>query len=134
MRKDKDTPEKEEALPTRYGYSSSDWNAAKKEMRQILIDRAKVRRDISYSELASKMQTIQLEPNSYALAELLGEISTEENSLGRGMLSVIVVHKTGDKQPGKGFFELANELGRDISDIDTCWIDELKRVYADWSV
>jgi len=37
--------------------------------------------------------------------------------VGRGMLSVIVVHKEGDMQPGPGFFELAGELGRDTSDI-----------------
>ena len=35
---------------------------------------------------------------------------------GRGMLSVIVVHKVGDMQPGPGFFQLAKKLGRDTSD------------------
>jgi hypothetical protein len=49
------------------------------------------------------------------------------------MLSVIVVHKSGDMQPGHGFFELAESLGRDTSDILACWIAELKRVHAYWS-
>jgi hypothetical protein len=47
---------------------------------------------------------------------MLGEISLE-GAAGRGMLSVIVVHKDGDMQPGPGFFELAEELDRDTSDI-----------------
>ena len=63
---------------------------------------------------------------------MLGEISGEENAAERGMLSVIVVHKSGDKQPGPGFFEFAEELGRDTSDILKCWVDELKKVYAYW--
>jgi hypothetical protein len=34
-------------VTTKYSYSISDWNDAKKEMRQILIERAKVRGMIS---------------------------------------------------------------------------------------
>jgi hypothetical protein len=48
-------------------------------------------------------------------------------------LSVIVVHKAGDMQPGPGFFELADRLGRDTSDIIRCWVSELKKVHAIWS-
>jgi len=40
---------------------------------------------------------------------MLGEISQEEDAAGRGMLSVIVVHKVGDMQPGPGFFQLAKK-------------------------
>ena len=120
-------------MTTKYSYSISDWNNAKKEMRQILIERAKVRGMIPYSELVAKIKTISLEPESYALAAMLGEISSEEDAAGRGMLTVIVVHKYGDMQPGPGFFDLAEELGRDTSDILTCWVNELKRVHAYWS-
>ena len=49
------------------------------------------------------------------------------------MLSVIVVHKSGDMQPGPGFFELAKKLGRNTSDILQCWVSELKKVHAHWS-
>ena len=91
-------------------------------MKHILVERAKVRGMIPYSELVEQVKTIELEPWSVALASMLGEISTEEDAAGRGMLSVIVVHKYGDMQPGPGFFELAEELGRDTSDILLCWI------------
>jgi len=88
---------------------------------------------ITYSELVEKITTIDPEPNSYALAAMLGEVSTEEVAADRGMLSVLVVHKIGDMQPGPGFFELAGELGRGTSDILKCWVDELKKVHRVWS-
>jgi hypothetical protein len=59
---------------------------------------------------------------------MLGEISEEEDALGRGMLSVLVVHKGDGQRPGSGFFQLANKLGRDTSDKDLCWTIELQRV------
>ena len=102
-------------------------------MRDILVGRAKVRGMIPYSELVGKVRTIRLEPESYALAAMLGEIATEEDAAGRGMLSVIVVHKHGDMQPGPGFFDLAEDLGRDTSDIMQCWVEELKKVHHHWS-
>ncbi len=84
-------------MNTKYGYSLADWNKAKEEMRTILRERAKVRGMIPYSELVSKIRTITLEPESYALANMLGEISSEEDAAGRGMLTVIVVHKYADR-------------------------------------
>jgi hypothetical protein len=102
-------------------------------MRHILIERAKLRGMMPYSELVQKLESIRLEANSYALFAMLGEVSREEDQAGRGMLTVIVVHKSGDMQPGPGFFELAQLLGRDTSDILACWVAELKKVHAYWS-
>lgn len=120
-------------MTTKYGYTTEAWSAAKDEMRQILTDRARLRGMIPYSELVGRIETIRMEPDSHALAHMLGEVSEEEDAAGRGMLSVIVVHKVGDMQPGPGFFQLAKKLGRDTSDILTCWIEELKRVHRHWS-
>ena len=80
-------------MVTKYGYPVDKWNKAKEEMRKILIERTKVRGMIPYSELITKVRTISLKPESYALAAMLGEISSEEDAAGRGMLTVIVVHK-----------------------------------------
>ena len=110
------------------------WNVAKGEARNMMIGRAKLRGMIPYSELAASIKSIRLRAHDKRFFELLGEISTEEDAAGRGMLSVIVVHKVGDMQPGPGFFELAKQLGRDTSDIVKCWVEELKRVHAFWSV
>lgn len=119
---------------TKYGYEAENWETAKEEMRLILVERASLRGMIPYSDLVSRIETISMEPDSFALAHMLGEISEAEDAAGRGMLSVIVVHKVGDMQPGPGFFQLAKKLGRDTSDILVCWIDELKRVHRHWSV
>jgi hypothetical protein len=117
----------------KFGFREAEWTAIKQEARAILVDRARLRGCIPYSDLADRIQTIQLEAHDPRLFHLLGEISTEEDRAGRGMLTVIVVHKDGDMQPGPGFFELARRLGRDTSDILVCWISELKKVHAYWS-
>ena len=113
--------------------TTNDWKLAKEEVTNILIERAKVRGMIPYSELVSKIATIQFEAYDPRLFKLLGEVSSDEDSKGRGMLSVIVVHKHGDMQPGPGFFELAKQLGRNTNDILDCWVKELKKVHAHWS-
>jgi hypothetical protein len=114
-------------------FSQDQWDDAKREVRDLLVQRAKVRGMIPYSELAGKIQSMSFEAHDQRLFHLLGEISSEESAAGRGMLSVIVVHKVGDMQPGPGFFDLAGRLGRDTSDILRCWVEELKKVHAVWS-
>jgi hypothetical protein len=118
-------------MSTKYGYSLSDWEKAKREMRNILIEIAKKQDTIPYSELVRKVLIISIEASSYGLADMLGEISTAEDAAGRGMLSVVVVHKE-DNMPGKGFFELAKILGRDVSDKEKFWVNEVKKVYSSW--
>jgi len=82
---------------------------------------------VPYSDLAWKIKAVHLEAHDQRLFDLLGKISSEEDAAGRGMLSAVVVHKFGDRQPGPGFFELAEELGRDTSDILKCWVDESRK-------
>lgn len=88
---------------------------------------------IPYSDLVSQIESIKLSAHDKRLFHMLGEISSEEDAAGRGMLTVVVVHKSGDMQPGPGFFELAQSLGRDTRDILKCWITELHKVHAFWS-
>ncbi len=122
----------EAALETRSGHSLESWESAREEMRRLLIARARAGQTIAYSELVAEVRTIHLEPDSHALAAMLGEISEEEDALGRGMLSVLVVHKEGDLRPGPGFFKLAKKLERNTSDLERCWVDEFKRVLSVW--
>lgn len=117
---------------SKFDVSKSQWDAAKAEAKTIMIERAQVRGMIPYSDLASQITSLRLQAHDPRLFHLLGEISSEEDRAGRGMLTVIVVHKDGDMQPGPGFFELAKSLGRDTSDLLQCWITELKRVHAIW--
>ena len=108
------------------------WQQVKSEIREILIKTAKRKGMITYTELVNQVKTIRLEAHDLRLFKLLGEISTNEVENGRSMISVVVVHKQGDQQPGDGFFELAESLGRDTSDILKCWTDEFKKVFKDY--
>jgi molybdopterin synthase catalytic subunit len=121
-------------MSTIYGFPASAWQQAKSQMTELLVKRAKVRGMIPYSELVEQVQALHLDPHSYALSAMLGEIAAAEDEAGRGLLTVIVVHKHGDMQPGPGFFDIAKERGRDTSDLLKCWIDELRKVHAIWSV
>ncbi|WP_294898939.1 hypothetical protein, partial [Sulfurospirillum sp. UBA4051] len=94
----------------------------------------KLRNVITYSELAGEISSASFEAHDPRLFRLLEEISREENALGHGILSVIVVHKDGDGKSGKGFFELAKDLDRDTTDLLKCWISELNKVYEYWSI
>ena len=119
--------------PTKYGYPLNQWNAAKEEIKQILIEIAKNRQTITYSDLVRKVNTINFEPVSYGLSAMLGEISSEEYIAGRGMLTAVVVLKD-DGIPGSGFFELARALGKSFPDELKFWVDELNKVYSYWRV
>lgn len=74
-----------------------------------------------------------MEARDTRLAHFLDEISTEDDGQGLGLTTVIVVHKGGEGKPGPGFFDLAESRGRDTSDIEKCWVDELNAVFGHWS-
>lgn len=94
---------------------------------------AKRKGRIAYSELAAQITAFHLEPHDIRLFRLLGEISSDEDKAGRGMLTAIVVHKSGDMQPGPGFFELAKSLGKNIKDPLACWVAEFNKVHDYWA-
>jgi len=107
----------------------------KNEIRSKLVSCARRRHPITYSELTQSLQTFRLAPNDPRLFRLLGEISVEEDEQGRGMLSVLVVHKGGDAWPGEGFFELAVQRGRDVRTDrarEKVYADEMARVLDVW--
>ena len=47
--------------------------------------------------------------------------------------AAIVVHKSGDMEPGEGFFILAKHLGRDTKDVLRFWVTELNKVHDYWA-
>ena len=116
-----------------HGYEGADWDNAKKQARDVLVDVARRKGRIAYSELAEKISAISIEAHDPRMFHMLGEISSEEDSEGRGMLTAIVVHKSGDMQPGPGFFELAQSLGRDTADKLSCWVTEFNFVHDYWA-
>ena len=116
-----------------HGYPQEVWEAAKAEAREVMIAAAARRRVIAYSDLVAGISALDLEPQGDQLAHMLGEISTAEHEAGRGMLTVVVVHKYGDQMPGPGFYQLARTLGHDTKDREAFWVRELETVYAAWS-
>ena len=116
-----------------HGYPQEAWEAARAEARDAMVSVAARRCLIAYSELVAEIRSLDFEPQEDRLAHLLGEISTAEHEAGRGMLTVLVVHKQGDQMPGAGFFELARSLGHDTTDREAFWIAELEKVYGVWS-
>lgn len=120
-------------MDTYYGFPIDQWEKAKEEVRDILISKAKQQDLITYTDLVTQMTTIRLEPDSYALPRLLWEVTSKECASGRGMLTAIVVHKD-DNRPGKGFFEAARSLGKNVSDEDLFWAKEVAFVFNTWGI
>jgi hypothetical protein len=118
----------------RHGFSDAEWESGKKEARAAMIEAAKHRAMITYSDLvAKKIGAIKLDAHDSRLDHLLGEIASEEHEAGRGMLTVVVVHKVGDMEPGPGFYELARRMGIRVSNKQAFWVGELHKVHAAWS-
>ena len=119
-------------MPKRYGLFEADWKVLKAEIRQNLVDLARSRQVVTYSELTRQLRTAQLHPHSYTLAGLLREICHEEADAGRGLLCALVVtQQTG--LPGGGFFRIAARRGRDIADPEQCWANEVQMIYDQWA-
>ena len=120
-------------MPDKYGIPESTWIQTRAEVRTILIACARERRVLPYGKLAGQIAGIRFQAHDQRFFDMLGEISQAENADGRGMLSAVVVTKEGDMVPGEGFFELAKELGKDVADIDKCWLAEVRHVFDYWS-
>lgn len=114
-------------------FTETEWELGKEEMLGILRRTASRRQMITYSDLSKSLTAIQIGHHDPAMGRILGQISEEEDRNGRGMLSVIVVHKDGDMEPGNGFYELAIELGKDVSDKVKLWVKELHKVHDYWA-
>ena len=70
-------------------------------------------RDITYYSDVAPIASLDMstEVGRMRIAQILGEISTSENEVGRPLLSAVVVLKEAN-MPGSGFFGLAEDLGR----------------------
>jgi hypothetical protein len=119
-------------VPT-WGHRRELWDSAKTEAQTVLEKIAKEQGVISYSELARKIASINFQPDGHDFHGLLGQLSEESDADSKGMISALVVHKDPPQDPGRGFFNLAKDLGRDISDPVAFWSDELKRVYRSFA-
>ena len=111
-------------------------------LRAVMIARVREKEPeitLTYSELGDRATEYgwtgvypMLEPPFRGLGEALGNISRYEFSLGRPLLSAIIV-KQESRRPGVGFFTmLAQPLGHDVSDQESYWQSEIEALVDFW--
>jgi len=112
-----------------FGLSDEDWNAAKGELCSAILAAARERRMTSYGEIASKVTATHLEAFSPLMNHLLGAIFRDENDAARPALTSIVTHKSGDKEPGPGFYDMARGLGIQFTEPYLYWATQVQDVF-----
>lgn len=83
-------------------------------MGALLREIAAAGETITYEALRERLG---LEGN---LVPLLRSVSITEDEAGRGLLSAVVVQSSSGR-PGAGWFRLAADRGRDVSDEEAAW-------------
>lgn len=111
----------------RYGHLLENWQAAKAEMLDILIQCARECRTITYTELSSLIQAAHLPPYSYGMSGMLTEISRENEAMGKTTLATLVVRKS-DGRPGGGYF-----AGIPTDDMEAYWQEQFAQVCQEWA-
>jgi hypothetical protein len=88
-------------------------------------------RTITYSELLDALDARDPHLRERAevdLAPVLRAVSVAADESGRGLLSAVVV-RASSGLPGGGFFALAADRGRDVTDRPAAWKRELSQVH-----
>jgi hypothetical protein len=123
-------------MANQFGIPDQAWAAAREEMRSLLKRRARIPGAYPYSELLDDLELMKLDTHSARdraiMSQMLVEIGESEHQAGRPLLPSIVIHKSGDQEPGPGFAKLASRLGIDASDPQQMWIDQFKRTWKYW--
>jgi hypothetical protein len=112
-----------------FGLSDQEWDAAKAEVREAILEAAYDRRMTWYGEVASNVSTVALDPYSALMNYLLGAVFEDEREAGRPALTSIVTHKYGDKEPGVGFYEMARSLGYQFREPYVFWAQQVQDVF-----
>jgi hypothetical protein len=115
-----------------HGHTDDAWTKTRRELRAFLVAKARKRSVVPYSEVVAQIGPIRFSPDDRGFHQMLDETSVDEDEHGRGLLTVIVVHKDGDMRPGPGFFDLATRRSREVIDIDKTWVCELDTVFGYW--
>jgi len=117
------------------------WDDALWECRELLIDWAKHGYLGTYSEIVERIHSIPwpqgpFTHNGAQIGRLLGDVSVQEWLENRPLLSALVV-RADERSPGRGFFELASELGLLSSTSEEAklrfWSSEVAACYETWS-
>ncbi len=116
-------------MPSR-ALADADYQALKAEIRALMIEAARARQTITYSELCRELKTAHLHYHSTLLTKLLSEIGQVEVEAGRGVLPAVVVTKQ-THIPGGGYF--AGMDGVDADALEAMWRDDFDSVCDYWA-
>lgn len=114
---------------SQFGLTDEQWIGARDEVREAILDAAYDRRMTWYGEIAEKVSVIDLDPHSLLMNALLGAVFEDEHAAGHPALTSIVTHKYGDKEPGKGFYDKARELGYRFNEPYVFWAQQVQAVF-----
>lgn len=114
---------------SQFGLTDAEWDLAKAELRQAILDAAWQERMTSYGEIAPRVEIVRVQAFSILMNHLLGAILQDEHAAGRPLLTAIVTHKYGDKEPGDGFYEMARRLGYQFDEPLVFWSNQVLEVF-----
>jgi hypothetical protein len=112
-------------------FSEADWQTLKDEMRSILIGMARLCSTITYSELASLIETAHMHHRAPLFHKLIRDMDADETAEGRPSLAALVVRKDSGI-PGDGFYAGAPINEGEIFDPVAYWQKEFDAVCDYW--
>lgn len=102
----------------------------------LLKEVARAEKTINYASIAPLADlNMESQADRNEIGRILDDINLYEHENNRPMLSAVVIRE-GMGYPGRGFFELARQLGlhhrhNNLGDLEF-FVNELNRVYAYW--
>ena len=104
------------------------WEGRMRTVRALLLSTAAAGCTVTYDEVRDLLGNGVPHRGEGDLASLLRAASEAEEADGVGLISAVVVGRSG--LPGPGWFRLAAEHGRDVGDRRAAWEAERNRLRA----
>lgn len=107
------------------------WAEVVEQARHVLTAVAAARSTITYDALHARIGWDVPNRGDRDLASALRTVSIDADDNGEGLLSAVVVRRSG--LPGSGWFRLAHQRGRNTGNRRQAWRAELERVWDAFS-
>ena len=78
-------------MKNRRKLADSQWDNVRAEIRQLIIETARAKQLITYSELTGMLQTAYVHYHSHVLTRMLIDIGSAEQAAGRHILPALVI-------------------------------------------
>lgn len=131
----------------RFGRDESDWDVLATAGEEFLIERARLGRCTSYTELNAALDRrtglrsfdFESQAERAAIGHLLGLIVRERNRPSTGLMIFALVLYIGGNDAGPGFYKLAQKFGElppgalSSAAKENFWVKQLNAIYAYYS-